>query len=249
MNKIITITTLGLIIAGTSGNLIPVVHAEEVPTPSATVAVTVTPTPTKREGIGAAVKAAGLAKAKDIGNKIFTDNFLSRLSKLRVKIVENKNIGSEARTVLLQKVDSEIAWFTSQKNLIDSATTVDQIKSIVRSARTRMEQVSKEIRKLYVSHWFVVRLETVITRLEKDTLPRIEKKLGELEAKNIDVTAEKAFLATAKSDVAAAKVKITDIRNSTSYDAAKQNFETAKTHLNNARKALKSLVESLKAKV
>ncbi|MCC7303810.1 hypothetical protein IT418_00100 [bacterium] len=213
--------------------------------------VTPTPTPTRirTEVVGDKIKQAALRSSKAIASRIFQDHFLKKLNALRIRVANNPKLGEDAKKVLLGKIDGELLWFTEQKEKVEAATTVAQVREYTKVARLRFLEVGKDVRKLYFTHWFVVSLERVVKRIEESILPKIETKLNELANKGIDVTAERVLFDKAKLEVSAAKQEINEIRNSTTYDMARKNYNEARLHIKAMRETLKELLTGLKDKV
>lgn len=213
---------------------------------------TVTPTPTPTVTRGQArdsAREANLTKAKSMATTIFTNHFLAKLNTLRARVTANANLGDDAKQALLAKIDAEILWFTQQKDSIPNSTTLLQVRTIVREARTRFITIGKELRRLHIARGFVTSLDRVISNLEKNIVTKLDAKLAELSGKGVDVTAEIAISVTVKTEIAAAKTEVTEIRNSTTFELAKKNYDEAKAHIKNARKELKEVLQSLKSKV
>lgn len=249
-NTLKTVLFLGTLFI--SALSLQVVYAQDT---TVTPSVSATPSPTRvrpqnqaQERVEAA-KAAVLEKAKTIALDIFDKHFLNKLNELRAKVSANNVIGEDAKQAMLAKIDQELTWFTDKKNSVSSAATIQEVRTIVKDARVRFLQLGKELRRLHIAKGFVTSLEKVITNIEKNILPKVEVKLNELSTKGIDVTAENALLAKAKSELAAAKTEVTEIRNSTTFEIAKKNFDEAKEHIKNARVVIRQILENLKLKI
>lgn len=234
MKKITIIAITGVLLAlgalfGTGAS----VYAQDLPTPSAS---------------GNALRANLQTRAREAAGKIFDRQFLERLNALRVRISSNTKLSTEQKQVLLAKVDSEITWFTNKKGELATATTVAQIRAIVRDARNRFLQVARDLRHLYIARGYVVSLERVITNIEKNIIPKIEAKLTELVANGVDVKAELGYLLNAKTALASAKSEINEVKDSTTFDSAKKHFDLAKGYVKTARQELKKALEGIKLK-
>jgi len=194
-------------------------------------------------------RAARLEAARSVAAKIFDNHFLNRLNALRAKVSANDRLGTEAKQALLRKIDAEITWFTSKKNELATATTIAELRTIVKDARARFQNIAKEVRLLYIARGFVVSLEKVITNLENNIIAKIERKLTELSNNGVDVSVERALVAKAKAEVVEAKSELVLTTNSVTFEEAKKHFEAAKGHVKSARQDLKEALRSLKNKV
>jgi hypothetical protein len=250
--KILLNTALigGVVAYSAFGTVLAIVEPSDTPTVTATAAPTPAPTratvATKTVG---QIRAAALAKAKEVATNIFNNQFLKRFNTVRTNVSNNTKLGADAKTAMLTKLDNEIAWFTTQRDSLNSATTIEQVKTTTKNARTRFHEAAKEVRRLHIAGGYVVSLEKVITNTETNIFPKVQNFLEQLTAKGIDVASEQALFDQAKEKIALSKAELPTIRNSTTYEDAKSHFDKAKAYMKEARELLKQLTQSLKAKV
>lgn len=255
--KILTALTVLSLSLYTTMVVTPVYAEDGTATPTPTTTVTTTPKPTAtttpraqtRQEALAKLKEANLKRAKELAIKIFRNHFLPKLNAVRVRVTTNTALGSDAKAILLAKIDEELSWFTEQLGKINDATTLEQVRTYTKEARVRFTQTGKDVRKLYIAHGFITSLERVVKNIETNIIPKIENKLTTLAGKGVDVMTETALLAKAKTELAAVKVEVTEIRNSTTYEMAKKNYDEARAHVKLVRQHLKDLLASLKTKV
>jgi hypothetical protein len=228
-----TLLATTLLIGVTLGVTAPV-FAQNTPSPSVT---------------GRGVQATLLVRAREFAANMFDNQFLNRLNALRARVSANTKLSAEQKQVLLAKIDGEIIWFTNKKGELATATTVAQIRTIIRDARNRFLQLAQSLRHLYLARGYVTSLERVIENIEKNIIPKVEAKLTELQGKGVNVTTELGYLMNAKTALANAKNEITQVKNSTTFENAKKHFDLAKAQIKTARQELKTILDSLKGRV
>lgn len=234
MKKTITILLVAVLLFSAIFSLGTPVIAQTSPAPSVS---------------GNGTRATLLVRAREFAEKIFDNQFLNRLNALRARISSNTKLSSEQKQALLAKVDAEITWFTNKKGELANATTVAQIRAIIRDARNRFLQLSQSLRHLYLARGYVTSLERVIENIEKNIIPKIEAKLTELSGKGVNVNAELGYLMNAKTTMANAKTEIAQVKNSTTFESAKKHFNLAKEYIKTARQELKKVLEGIRLKI
>lgn len=229
------------------------VVSDPTTTPTATptsVPTTIAPTAQPRTTTSQAnARAAALTRAKDAATALFNNHFIAKLTAQEDKVNANSMLGADAKAQLLKKLGEEKSWFTAQRDSIAAQTSIEAVRTIVKTARERYAESVKAVYLLHVGAGYVNALEKVIKNFEENILAKFVDKIAVLESKGVDVTAEKALLAKATTEVSTAKGKISEIRNSTTIDQAKTAFNAAKTSLQSARTLLREILSTLKSKV
>lgn len=203
----------------------------------------------EQNGQGGSLSEQVLSRVKTASIGIFNNHFLKGMNEAKNRIQNNNKIEPTAKDAVLAEINKEITWFTQQRDSIEKLNTVDEVRGVVRTARTRYENDRRDMLRLMVAKGYVTSLESVIKVLDINVVPRLQDVVTKLKAAGVDASAEQTALDNAKTYIAMAQAKVLDIKNSTSLEQAKTAFNEAHDYLKQARDYLETVRSTLKSKL
>lgn len=170
----------------------------------------------------------------------YLEKSISRLNQLKTRIKGSKNFTSDSQTSLANTIDQDVADLNTQKDAVQSANSVSELKNIAVSLKDKIQQIKSDLRtQIYQTH--KIKYEKIIENLQKHE-DSVQKYLTSLQQKGHNTSAVENLLVQSKNELSLAQASL--IQSTASISEA--SFLAFQSHIKAAVSLLRQAVNLLK---
>jgi len=180
-----------------------------------------------------------LLKAKEAVLKIL-DRTIERLENLLKRVEKSPVLTDERKAQISGDIKTQISLIEAQKAKINSATNVEELRTLLKETRTQLASVREAVKKI-VAQILASHIDRIIIKLE-DIANRLENQINNLKTYGADVSKLQTQLAEARAKIAQSK----EANNSGDWKTARKKAEEARAILVKLRGQIKAQQAKLK---
>jgi len=187
------------------------------------------------------------ARLKIIKDKasLIIDRVIERLNQFEQNIQNRNRLSAEEKAQISNKVSEEIAWYNTQKGKLNSAKSIEEIRTLVHELRTRFGNSLKNLRLAVLKYTFMERLENAVRRMEAKE-SKITTTIDKLKAAGKDTSGIESDMALYRSELQNVKTLLLSASSETDLAKLRTILQNAQQTLVKAHNNLKNALQKMK---